>query len=74
MADTGPGPHAPAPGFRVSLLRIKMLAAGSPLKYFSYTKDFDRLADARLSTAEYAKSLVRRQDGKKLRRQKNANQ
>lgn len=74
VADTGPGAHAPAPRFRVSLLRIKMLAAGSPLKYFSYTQDFDSLADARLSTAEYAKSLVRRQDGKKVKRQKDANQ
>ncbi len=73
VADAGPGLAPQAPRFRVSLLRIKSLGAGSPLQYFSYTRDFDSLATARLSTAEYAKSLVRRQDGKKRKRQKDAN-
>jgi len=45
--------------FRTSLIRIKSLGAGSPLKYFDYSRDFDTLADARLLTTEYAKSLVR---------------
>jgi len=45
--------------FRTSQIRIKSLGAGSPLKYFDYTKDFETLAEARLSTTEYAKALVR---------------
>lgn len=45
--------------FRTSLIRIKSLGAGSPLKYFDFSRDFDTLANARRLTTEYAKSLVR---------------
>ncbi|MGA9854682.1 MAG: hypothetical protein WBR29_05330 [Gammaproteobacteria bacterium] len=45
--------------YRTSQIRIKALGAGSPLKYFDYTKDFETLITARHSTTEYAKALVR---------------
>jgi len=68
VSDTESGSAPSSSVFRVSLIRIKMLGAGGPLKYFSYTKDFDSLAEARSSTSEYTKSLVRRLYLKRLKR------
>lgn len=59
LANASQTPAASSVIFRTSQIRIKSLGAGSPLKYFDYTKDFYTLAEARLSITEYAKALVR---------------
>lgn len=54
--------------FRVSLIRAKMLGAGSPLRYFAYTRDFDTLPEARRSATEYSKMQVRQQSLKRIKK------